>query len=224
MRISRFLATGCAILTLKQYVPDFQLAYAYQAWSDERASWRSVIYLNLIRSVNNILEVLALEMSSQQPPSPVTKHPLIYSGRPSKIDTDFSDDETFVARHSFIFTERHKLLTLRLAPLRHVQEDLEAQIGAGASRVDELSTSYSTTDAAPFVETERLAARSSSARQPSEFYVRSDCGWKETLSRLRLQISASSDHPKRQIKGIKLVWLRFWLDVAQISNRCGLTK
>ncbi|KAI0296518.1 G-alpha-domain-containing protein [Multifurca ochricompacta] len=36
----------------------FQLSYARQAWEDERMSWRTVIHLNLVRSVNTILDAL----------------------------------------------------------------------------------------------------------------------------------------------------------------------
>jgi len=43
---------------------DFQLINANQAWLDERASWRSVIYLNLVRSVNDILDVLVQQMGA----------------------------------------------------------------------------------------------------------------------------------------------------------------
>jgi len=182
-------------------IPDFQLTYAYQAWLDERASWRSVIYLNLIRSVNYILDVLALEMSNQEisrhPLTATIAHPLAYSMHFEESETDFSDDETLIVRPPLAFTGRHKLLKLRLAPLRGVQKDLEGQIGAGASEPQDLSTWYNSTDPAPFVEAERLAARPSNSRQPNEFFVRSNCGWKETLSKLRPRHSSSQDHPKQ---------------------------
>jgi guanine nucleotide-binding protein alpha-1 subunit len=180
------------------YFPDFQLAYAHQAWLDERASWRSVIYLNLIRSVNNILNIVTKEMSRQnatsRPPSPVPAHPLVSSQCSLETETDFSDDETLVARPLLPFTDRHKVLKLRLAPLREVQTDLERQIGAGASEPPDLSTYYHYTDAAPFLEAEALAARSRNPRQPNEFFVRSNCGWKETLSRLHPRLSITPDH------------------------------
>ena len=191
-----YLATSCAILT---NFPDFQLEYAHQAWLDERASWRSVIYLNLIRSVNNILDILTKEMSREnptdRPPSPVPAHPLVSSQSSLETETDFSDDETLVVQPLLPFTDKHKVLKLRLAPLREVQTDLERQIGAGASEPPDLSTYYRFTDAAPFVGAEALAARSRNPRQPNEFFVRSDCGWKETLSRLHPRLSMAPDHP-----------------------------
>ncbi|KIM77183.1 hypothetical protein PILCRDRAFT_825533 [Piloderma croceum F 1598] len=181
-------------------IKNFQLAYAYQAWLDERASWRSVIYLNLIRSVNHILEILALEMSNQNSlshrPTHTTAHSLVHS---EESETDVSDDETFVAQPPFAFTGKHKLLKLSLAPLRGVQKDLEVQIGAGASEPEDLSTWYDYTDPAPFAEVERLVARPSNPRRPNEFFIRSNCGWKETLNKLRPR--PSPDHPQHPKKG-----------------------
>lgn len=36
----------------------FQMSYARKAWEEERMSWRTVIHLNLVRSVNTILDAL----------------------------------------------------------------------------------------------------------------------------------------------------------------------
>lgn len=40
-------------------MPDFQIHYAPQSWRDERAAWRAVIQLNLIRSVALVLDAVA---------------------------------------------------------------------------------------------------------------------------------------------------------------------
>jgi guanine nucleotide-binding protein alpha-1 subunit len=183
--------------------PDFQLAYAYQAWLDERASWRTVIYLNLIRSVNHILEILTLEMSNQDSSShqPTPAHSHVRFRHSDEWETDISEDETFVVRPPFAFTGKHKLLKLSLAPLRGVQKDLEVRIGAGASELQDLSTWYDYTDAAPFAEVERLIARTSNPRRPNEFFIRSNCGWKETLNKLRSGLSTSPDHLQPHKKG-----------------------
>ncbi len=45
---------------------DFQLAYAYSSFLEERASWTAVIHLNLVRSVNTVLDVLAKEIAFSQ--------------------------------------------------------------------------------------------------------------------------------------------------------------
>jgi guanine nucleotide-binding protein alpha-1 subunit len=179
------------------------LINAYQAWLDERASWRSVIYLNLVRSVNDILDVLVQQMAHQNiltsPSGSATTHPLMDTGDSEETGTESSENGTLIAGPSFRFTNKHKLLTFRLSPLRQVQAALEAQIGAGASKVDDLSLSNRFVDPAPFVEVEPLAVRSSNVRRPKEFSIRSDCGWKETLRRLRSQLSL--DHPKHTSKG-----------------------
>ncbi|KAH9067983.1 G-alpha-domain-containing protein [Lactarius deliciosus] len=39
-------------------IPHFQMSYAPKAWEEERMSWRAIIHLNLIRSVNTILDAL----------------------------------------------------------------------------------------------------------------------------------------------------------------------
>jgi hypothetical protein len=38
--------------------PVFQMLYARQGWEAERLSWRTVVHLNLVRSVNRILHAL----------------------------------------------------------------------------------------------------------------------------------------------------------------------
>jgi guanine nucleotide-binding protein subunit alpha len=125
---------------------------------------------------------------------------MVHLRHSEESETDVSDDETFVARPPFTFTGKHKLLKLSLAPLRGVQKDLEVQIGAGASEPEDLSIWYDCTDAAPFAEVERLAARPSN-RRPNEFFIRSNCGWKETLNKLRPRLSTSPDHPNPPKKG-----------------------
>ena len=186
------------------FFPDFQMACAHRAWLDERASWRSVIYLNLIRSVNTILDILTKEMSRQntttnRPQSPLPAHPPVSSRSSIETETDLSDDETIVVQPLLPFTDKHKVLKLRLAPLREVQTDLERHIGAGASEPPDLSTYYHSTNAAPFVEAEALTAAaarpSRNPRRPNEFFVRSNCGWKETLSRLHPRHHMAPDHP-----------------------------
>ena len=47
---------------LANHIPDFQLMYNKHEWTEERASWRAVIYLNLVRNVNRILELMVREI------------------------------------------------------------------------------------------------------------------------------------------------------------------
>lgn len=105
---------------------DFQLNYAKQAWSAERAAWRTIIQLNLLRNVNTILDVLSSEMSS----------------KPTDINGDSSDSDDDDGPHPKLksqgkdaslpplrFTEKHRLLKLRLLPLRSVQSDIQNRLG-----------------------------------------------------------------------------------------------
>jgi len=107
------------------------LQYARETWLEERSSWRAIIQLNLIRSIVTVLDFVG----------------------------DALTNPSFEAS-SFPLTEKHRLLHLRLTPLRGVQQDLQRRLGAAA--VEEMSSP-------------RL----------SEFAVRSRDGWRSTLERFR---------------------------------------
>ncbi|TFY59969.1 hypothetical protein EVJ58_g5438 [Rhodofomes roseus] len=47
------------LLLLGQSESDFQLTFAPQAWAAERASWRAVVQLNLVHSINFVLDAPA---------------------------------------------------------------------------------------------------------------------------------------------------------------------
>ncbi|EJD04654.1 G-alpha-domain-containing protein [Fomitiporia mediterranea MF3/22] len=138
---------------------NFQLTYARNAWQEERDGWRSVIQLNLLRSVNTILDLLQRDMSSSG-----------YLASPVSSDSEEEDESRDATRLQF--TETHKLLKLRLAPLRRVQKDLERRIGAGSQ--------------------EPTDTGASTVAAPQEFYVRSTTGWKTALDKLRPRNSTGS--------------------------------
>ena len=134
---------------------DFQLTYAKQAWAEERAAWRTVIQLNLLRNVNTILDIMGQEMSASSTPE------------------DSSDDEhqassssVALARSSppLRFSEKHRVLRLRLLPLRSVQEDLQARLGA---------SDWPT----PKTSSEEPPAKS----RTQDIFVWSNAGWKAAL-------------------------------------------
>jgi len=148
---------------------DFQLKYAPRAWKQERLVWTSVVQLNLIRSVNSVLDILNQEMAIQTT-----------ARAGSTGDVPAMDDR---------FSEKHKILKLRLAPLRGVQTDLERKLGSGALE-----------DQGKFNNNDRGRAESASAvtgtifppdsppidgddlqiqRLPREFYIRSNNSWKD---------------------------------------------
>lgn len=160
---------------------NFQLTYARREWSEERASWRSVIQLNLVRNVNEILEHLTQEMSGVM------------------FDPHADDDsieEVPIRRNAntlppLRFKEKHRLLKMRLGPLTGVQSDLEQKLGAGAT---ELYTSSGVTTAAPF---DMINNR----RVLQEFSVNSSNGWKSALDKFRTMRYARPETPGSVRKG-----------------------
>lgn len=148
---------------------DFQLKYAPRAWKQERLVWKTVVQLNLIKNVNSILDVLGQEMAIQTTRVESTSDvvPVI-------------DDR---------FSEKHKVLKLRLAPLRSIQTDLERKLGSGAfedygqsnndgrARAQSTSAINGTTSPTepPPIDGDDLQIQ----RLPKEFYIRSNNSWKE---------------------------------------------
>lgn len=127
------------------------MTYARAAWKQERASWRAVIQLNIIRSVVTILETLEAEMDDP-------------------TDDEFMEDASGCSipgsQPPVPLTEKHQLLKLRLGPLRRVETDLRRRLGAGA---DEESAVEGT---------EVLDGREPPTTRRKEFYVR---GWRSAL-------------------------------------------
>ncbi|RDB17773.1 Guanine nucleotide-binding protein alpha-4 subunit [Hypsizygus marmoreus] len=141
---------------------NFQLTYARREWSEERASWRAVIQLNLVRNVNQILDHLTQEMTGQS-----VEHP-----------SDDSSEDLHARRAPKLpplrFKEKHRLLKMRLGPLSGVQTDLERNLGAAST---ELYTT-SVTTAAPF-------DHAVNRRALQEFSINSTNGWKTALDKFR---------------------------------------
>ena len=150
---------------------DFQIKYAPRAWKQERLVWTTVVQLNLIKSVNSIVDVLNHEMA------------LLAAAR-----ADPTGDVTSVM--SSQFSEKHKILKLRLAPLRGVQADLERKLGSGALEDQgQSNNSRGRSQSLSAVASIITPAESSSAdgdelqirRLPREFYIRSNNSWKDRL-------------------------------------------
>ena len=136
------------------------MKYAKTSWEAERASWRAVIQLNLIRSIITIVETLQAEMDGEpldRPASPSTPAtPSIagpISSRPNTPSSSHNDpSSSFLASKtsieslsrtnslsrthktslSTVLNGKHQLLKLRLGPLRRVEQDLKRQLGEGA--------------------------------------------------------------------------------------------
>ncbi|KAJ7211163.1 guanine nucleotide binding protein, alpha subunit [Mycena pura] len=123
--------------------PLFQMLYCKRQWVEERSSWRCVVLLNLVRNINEILDILGREMAAAKPAT-------LSAASSSNRIKFFSPDLPPLK-----FKDKHRLLRLRLAPLRRVQAHLEAHLGAAAT---ELYTT-NTTPAAPFDENEGGVAK-----------------------------------------------------------------
>ncbi|KAK0440150.1 guanine nucleotide binding protein, alpha subunit [Armillaria borealis] len=135
---------------------NFQLTYARREWTEERLLWKSVIFFNLVRNVNDILEILAQEMS-----------------RSATTLADNSSDDSSADESPIVplkFKETHRLLKLRLGPLRRIQTDLERRLGNAAI---ELKTTDVMT-AAPF-----------GKPAVNEFSINATNGWKTAFDKLK---------------------------------------
>ena len=147
---------------------DFQLTYSRKEWSEERAGWRAVIFLNLVRNVNLILSHLENEMADI-PYDPDDSQENLNAPRPAR------------ALPRLKFSEKHRLLKERLEPLTTVQDNLESNLGSAS--LDPRTSSA--TGAAPFDEPD-------GRRPPQEFSINSSNGWKSALDKFRTLRSANS--------------------------------
>lgn len=140
-------------------VLDFRMRYAQEAWEKERNGWRSVVQLNIVRSITTILNVMEAELNGDVPAESD-------DDERTQVDDDNNNDEE-VRR----FTDRHQLLMIRLAPLRGVEAELKHRLGAGSEPVQPALSMTAT----PF---EDPSESRNFRRTLPEFSVRS---WKEVL-------------------------------------------
>lgn len=168
---------------------DFQLTYSRKEWVAERASWRSVILLNLLRNVNDIVSMMSSEMAQQEQQSQAFALPSSTTNRPSTASSVLSE-ESFDAAASVSsnerrkapgplkFRDRHQDLQHRLSSLRTLQVDLERRLGAATTE----PASTDSSNAAPFPT--KLSSRPHTHHGTStqgEFSVNSRGGWKSVL-------------------------------------------
>ena len=147
------------------------MRYAREAWDAERASWRSVIQLNLIRSILTIVEILQAEMDGKHPESDnppldvLSRSPVSIDHRASISTTgdrgDLMPKKVASSGLSSLLTDEHQLLRLRLGPLRRVETDLKRRLGAPA---DEEGVATS-----PWLD---VGSSQVSPQHKKEFYVR----------------------------------------------------
>ncbi|KAI0674729.1 G-alpha-domain-containing protein [Trametes maxima] len=201
---------------------NFQLAFAPKAWRAERASWRAVIQLNLVRSVNFILDALSQEMAkTPNPTSPATSpflrpataqsraHDHAPSSSPPSVSaliahakSDPSGDASDTAPQPPLqFTNVHALLKLRLIPLRRVEADLKQLLGAAT---DELAPDGSVSPTYAVDDANAAALYDPGRRRLAEFYVRSNNSWRETLRTAyqgRNGDAAGQEHSAMELEG-----------------------
>lgn len=118
------------------------MTYARDAWNAERASWRSVIQLNLVRSIITIVETLQAEMAGDRPSSDSLpkspRHSPAISPKSSSSFTTASPTGSIILQQSTsdnvssLLNGKHQLLQIRLGPLRRVEADLKRRFGEQA--------------------------------------------------------------------------------------------
>lgn len=124
------------------------MTYARDAWNAERASWRSVIQLNLVRSIITIVETLQAEMAGDRPssdslPQSARHSPAISPKSSSSFSTPSSPGNIIPQQStsdsaSSLLNGKHQLLQLRLGPLRRVEADLRRRFGEQAYEDEEV--------------------------------------------------------------------------------------
>lgn len=140
------------------------MKYAKEEWLRERAAWRAVIQLNLVRSINTISDTLQAEMDGDEVVS-------------FDDDTRSAQRPTSSASRSELppvtLTDQHQLLRRRLGPLRRVEADLKRLLGAGTEEVMASNSDASQMSASPFPGAVR-------GRQEFQVGIRS---WKDVIER-----------------------------------------
>jgi len=138
-----------------------------------------VIFFNLVRNVNIIMDVLARQMAAQA--NSATDH---------VGSSDESSEGTDDTKPPLVFKEKHRLLKLRLGPLRRIQTDLERRLGTSA--LEPVSASVST--AAPFGNS--TGSDGGTLRRQSEFFIHSSNGWKTALDKVKTNIRPARTDPE----------------------------
>lgn len=152
--VSRTPTLPLSLLTL--FSSDFQRLYTPTAFREERILWRSVIQLNVVRSVRTIMDALA---NMRLPPT-------------DSAGED-SDDDTPHIPHEI------DLLRMRLTPLRHIEALLIAKLVPPSE--DDIATFAGGASFGAY-----QSRRSQSAERPwrsQEVFVRPGATWKGALAK-----------------------------------------
>ncbi|EAU83998.2 heterotrimeric G protein alpha subunit [Coprinopsis cinerea okayama7 len=182
------------LLLLGQSESDFRMRYAKEEWEEERSGWRSVVQLNIVRSITTIIRIVEAEMNG---------------------DAADSEEEQIIAmeerdqeeNEGLKFTDRHQLLMIRLAPLLGVEAELKRRLGAGAAEPMQTAPMAAT----PFELPQQPNPR---RKKAAEFSVRS---WKDVLdkeSRIQSSDAAATgvDLPTMTLAALKDDMKALWQD------------
>ncbi|KAF8644193.1 hypothetical protein AX16_008633 [Volvariella volvacea WC 439] len=155
--VVRLLLLGQSESGKSTTLKNFRMAYARAAWVQERQSWRSVVQLNLLKSVHIILANLQAEMtasatnssagpsgSASSVHSPGTTTPVSngVSYHVSSSSSSLSQESLSQNDSGSALKDKYQLLKLRLTPLRQIEQDLKKRLGA-ASEEDDGTDDYS---------------------------------------------------------------------------------
>ncbi|KAI0054938.1 G-alpha-domain-containing protein [Artomyces pyxidatus] len=176
--------------TLKQ----FQLMHTPAAFHAERVAWRSVIYLNLVRSIRRILDAI----SPQQDLDPVDLEridTLSIASDPSSEPSDPQVHREAEEKHAYYLQRLGPLLELEDRLIRALSEDGEDD---EATRLGDGSTpGWSVPRPSLQVDTRSITV-TSSVRSPIargvELSVRTTSNWKKALSLNRNKLKTSTSN------------------------------
>ena len=164
------------------------MRYARAEWEKERNGWRSVVQLNVVRSIITIQKVIEAEMNGECPAD-------------SEDDQPAFDEANEV--EVLKFTDRHQLLMIRLAPLLGVEAELKHRLGEAAASAP---SPFNPMSATPFD-----TPSGNQLRRKPEFSVRS---WKDVVSRPTDPYPDSRDTVTSVLAGCKDDMKELWDDKA----------
>ena len=179
---------------------------AHLVHSFTRVRFPTRSHLNLIRSVTTILQVLDKAMKDQtervhrRQRSLSPSLPQLNGDTRSSDYHDLSDDDR--RDLAYDFSDKHKLLQLRLQPLIRVQRDLENYLGSASLEPDRIATANGV--AFP-------SSGAASTRRHTEFSVPVNSSWKARLL-------GKDGNSKRLLERKSIQDLH---DATEIIYRCG---
>jgi guanine nucleotide-binding protein alpha-1 subunit len=163
------------------------MRYAKKEWDEERDGWKAVIHLNIIQSIATILRALETEMNGE---AHAEDEPESSTGAPTPSP--------------FAFTDKHKLLFIKLTPLLNVEAELKRRLGT-----NDQSGSSGLMTATPF---DTPDSENVQRKDAADFYVRS---WKTVLEPDVTRASSyrsSSDLALGTLAGCKEDMKALWKD------------